>query len=93
MFSCAGLDCEIRAPFFVLGMPHTDPTANELSLTQILQISLNFSFDGVKSHGGWQIGRGACRSTLSTHEYSECSEYSDFQSPHKLFLLNLVESV
>lgn len=66
MFSCAGLDCEIRAPFFVLGMPHTDPTANELSLTQILQISLNFSFDGVKSHGGWQIGRGACRSTLST---------------------------
>ena len=37
--------------------------ANGLNLTQIPQISLNFSFDGVKSHGGWQIGRGACRST------------------------------
>ena len=39
--------------------------ANGLNLTQIPQISLNFSFDGVKSHGGWQIGRGACRSTPS----------------------------
>ena len=32
---------------------------------KIPQISLNFSFDGVKSHRGWQMGRGACRSTLS----------------------------
>ena len=52
MFSCVGLDCEIRAHFFVLGMPHTDFTVNGLGLTQITQISLNFSFDGVKSHGG-----------------------------------------
>ena len=26
MFSCVGLDCEIRAHFFVLGMAHTDLT-------------------------------------------------------------------
>ena len=39
--------------------------ANGLNLTQVPQISLNFSFEGVKSHRGWQIGRGACRSTQS----------------------------
>lgn len=42
MFSCVGLDCEIRAHFFL--------AASSLRLTQISQISLNFSFDGVKSH-------------------------------------------
>ena len=44
-------------------------------------------FDGVKSHGGWQIGRGACPSTPSTPS-TQISKNS-----HKLFLLNLVESV
>ena len=28
MFSCVGLDCEIRAHFFVLGMAHTDLTVS-----------------------------------------------------------------
>ena len=37
-----------------MSLAHTDPT----DLT-------DFAFDDVKSHGGWQIGRGACRSTLS----------------------------
>lgn len=45
MFSCVGLDCEIRAHFFVLAAL----TVNGLGLTQITQIPLNF-FDGVKSH-------------------------------------------
>ena len=59
MFSCVGLDCEIRALFFYLAQislffyAHTDST------------DLTDFFDGVKSHRGWQMGRGACRSTLS----------------------------
>ena len=87
MFSCVGLDCEIRALFFIsqprcflgshrshrfhgfarLMLNLTDDSLLLCSfwLTQISQISLNFSFDGVKSHRGWQMGRGACRSTLS----------------------------
>ena len=55
MFSCVGLDFFNPSPFFMCWV----------CLTQIPQISLNFSFEGVKSHGGWQIGRGACRSTPS----------------------------
>ena len=61
MFSCVGLDCEIRALFLC---PHTNPTANELSLTQI-PLSRNFSFDGVKSHRWFRRGFGSHRSHRS----------------------------
>ena len=136
MFSCVGLDCEIRALFFIsqprcflgshrshrshgfarLMLNLTDDSLllcsfwlTQISqiplnfsfdgvkshrwfrrgfvLTQITQISLNFSFDGVKSHRGWQMGRGACPSTPSAPS-TQISKNS-----HKLFLLNLVESV
>ena len=40
-------------------------------LTQIPQISLNFSFDGVKSHGGWWIGRGACPCALISKAHTD----------------------
>ena len=49
-------------------------------LTQIPQISLNFSFDGVKSHGGWQIGRGACRSTPSAPSTPISKTHTDFKN-------------
>ena len=78
MFSCVGLDCEIRALFFIsqprcflgshrshrshgfarLMLNLTDDSLLLCSfwLTQISQISLNFSFDGVKSHRWFRRG-------------------------------------
>ena len=53
--------------------PHTDLT----DLTE-------FFFDGVKSHRGWQMGRGACLSTPSALS-TQISKNS-----HKLFLFNLL---
>ena len=44
--------------------------ANGLGLTQIPQISLNCTPD-VKSHGGWQIGHGACRSTPISKNHTD----------------------
>ena len=84
MFSCVGLDCEIRALFFIsqprcfLGSHRSHGFARlVLNLTDDSRLLLlpwthtdltdltEFFFDGVKSHRGWQMGRGACRSTLS----------------------------
>ena len=78
MFSCVGLDCEIRALFFIsqprcflgshrshrshgfarLMLNLTDDSLLLCSfwLTQISQIPLNFSFDGVKSHRWFRRG-------------------------------------
>ena len=49
-------------------------------LTQIPQISLNFSFDGVMSHGGWQIGRGVCRSTPNAPSTPISKTHTDFKN-------------
>ena len=50
---------------------------NGLKLTRIPQISLNFSFDGVKSHGGWWIGRGACPSAPSAPIFKAHTDFKD----------------
>ena len=49
-----------------------------LGLTQISQISLNFSFDGVKSHGGWRIGRGACPSAPIPKAHTDPTDLTEF---------------
>ena len=51
---------------------------NGLKLTQIPQISLNFSFDGVKSHGGWWIGRGACPSAPISKAHTDPTDLTEF---------------
>ena len=53
--------------------------ANGLNLTQIPQISLNCTPD-VKSHGGWQIGHGACRSTPSALSTPISKTHTDFKN-------------
>ena len=84
MFSCVGLDFfKSKPPFFCWVCLTQIPllmAANELNLTQIPQISLNFSFDGVKSHGGWQIGHGACRSTPSAPSTPISKTHTDFKN-------------
>ena len=53
--------------------------ANGLNLTQIPQISQNCTPD-VKSHGGWQIGHGACRSTLGAPSTPISKTHTDFKN-------------
>ena len=49
-----------------------------LGLTRIPQISLNFSFDGVKSHGGWRIGRGACPNAPISEAHTDPTDLTEF---------------
>ena len=80
MFSCVGLDFFlIQALFFVLTQIPLLMAANGLNLTQIPQISLNCTPD-VKSHGGWQIGHGACRSTPSAPSTPISKTHTDFKN-------------
>ena len=80
MFSCVGLDFFNPSPFFcVLTQITLLMAANGLNLTQIPQISLNCTPD-VKSHGGWQIGHGACRSTPSAPSTPISKTHTDFKN-------------
>ena len=40
--------------------------------------SHGFSFDGVKSHGGWRIGRGACPSAPISKAHTDPTDLTEF---------------
>ena len=75
--------------FAFLGLIHIPllMADNGLKLTRIPQISLNFSFDGVKSHGGWWIGRGACPCALISKAHTDPTDLTVLL----LMVLNLTE--